>query len=301
MNTTTRTTTTVTAGLVLSAGVLVIATASILIRYAQNAQVPSLSIAAIRLGVSALVLSVIVALRYAQWPQGVTMRHGWLAVLSGVCLAAHFASWITSLQYTSVASSAALVATTPLCVGLVARVWFKEALNRYRVIGMVLTIAGSIGIAVSDQTASVGTNPLLGNVLAIVGAISGSAYFLLGRGLRSDLPLLHYIWMTYGAAALVLLVAAIGFGFTTLPASGMTWLVLIGLALGPQLLGHTSINYAMRHLSALLVTIALLAEPVGSAILAFVLFQEQVAPLQVMGLVALLLGIGVTAVGERTQ
>ena len=301
MSTTTRSTTTVTAGLVLSAGVLVIATASILIRYAQNAQVPSLSIAAIRLGVSALVLSVIVALQYAQWPQGVTMRHGWLAVLSGVCLAAHFATWITSLQYTSVASSAALVATTPLWVGIVARVWFKEALNRYRIIGMALTIAGSIGIAVSDQTASVGTNPLLGNLLAIVGAISGSAYFLLGRGLRSDLPLLHYIWMTYGAAALVLLVAALGFGYTTVPTAGITWLVLIGLALGPQLLGHTSINYAMRHLSALLVTIALLGEPVGSAILAFVLFQEQVAPLQVMGLIGLLLGIGVTAVGERTQ
>jgi drug/metabolite transporter (DMT)-like permease len=280
--------------------VLVIATASILIRYAQNAQVPSLSIAAIRLGVSAAVLSVIVALRYSQWPQGVTTRHGWLAVLSGVCLAAHFATWITSLQYTSVASSAALVATTPLWVGIVARVWFKEALNRYRIIGMALTIAGSIGIAVSDQTASVGTNPLLGNLLAIVGAISGSAYFLLGRGLRSDIPLLHYIWMTYGAAALVLLVAALGFGYTTVPAAGMTWLVLIGLALGPQLLGHTSINYAMRHLSALLVTIALLGEPVGSAILAFVLFQEQVAPLQVVGLVGLLLGIAVTAVGERT-
>ena len=284
----------------MSVGVLVIATASILIRYAQNAQVPSLSIAAIRLGVSAAVLSVIVALRYAQWPQGITMRHGWLAVLSGACLAAHFATWITSLQYTSVASSAALVATTPLWVGIVARVWFKEALNRYRIIGMALTIAGSIGIAVSDQTASVGTNPLLGNLLAIVGAISGSAYFLLGRGLRSDIPLLHYIWMTYGAAAVVLLVAALGFGYTTVPAAGMTWLVLIGLALGPQLLGHTSINYAMRHLSALLVTIALLGEPVGSAILAFVLFQEQVAPLQVVGLVGLLLGIAVTAVGERT-
>ena len=300
MNATVRPSTTFTAGLVLSAGVLVIATASILIRYAQNAQVPSLSIAAIRLGVSAAVLSVIVALRYAQWPQGITMRHGWLAVLSGACLAVHFATWITSLQYTSVASSAALVATTPLWVGIVARVWFKEALNRYRIIGMALTIAGSIGIAVSDQTASVGTNPLLGNLLAIVGAISGSAYFLLGRGLRSDIPLLHYIWMTYGAAALVLLVAALGFGYTTVPAAGMTWLVLIGLALGPQLLGHTSINYAMRHLSALLVTIALLGEPVGSAILAFVLFQEQVAPLQVVGLVGLLLGIAVTAVGERT-
>jgi drug/metabolite transporter (DMT)-like permease len=214
-------------------------------------------------------------------------------------LAVHFATWITSLQYTSVASSAALVATTPLWVGIVARVWFKEALNRFRIVGMVLTIAGSIGIAVSDQSNSVGANPLLGNILAIVGAVSGSAYFLVGRGLRRDVPLLHYIWMTYGAAAVVLLVAAFAAGYTALPQDGTTWLVLAGLALGPQLLGHTAINYAMRHLSALLVTIALLGEPVGSAILAFTLFHERVAPLQITGLVGLLLGIAVTAVGEK--
>ena len=288
-----------TAGFVLTAGVIVIATASILIRYAQNAHVPSLSIAAIRLGISATVLTILVALRTAQWPVGVTGRHAWLAVVSGACLAVHFATWISSLQYTSVASSAALVATTPLWVGLVARVWFKEVLNRYRVVGMVLTIAGSIGIAVSDQSSSVGSNPLLGNLLAIVGAVSGSAYFLLGRGLRSDVPLLHYIWMTYGAAAVVLTIAALGAGNTSLPADGTTWLVLAGLAIGPQLLGHTSINYAMRHLSALLVTIALLGEPVGSAILAFALFNEHVAPLQIAGLVCLLVGIAVTAVGEK--
>jgi len=287
--------------LVLSAGILVIATASILIRYAQQADVSSLSIAALRLGIAASVLSVIVLIRRGQWPSGVTTRHAWLALISGTCLAIHFATWITSLQYTSVASSAALVATTPLWVGIVARVWFKEVLNRYRIIGMLLTIAGSIGIAVSDQSASVGTNPLLGNVLAIVGAIAGSAYFLLGRGLRSDVPLLHYIWMTYGAAALVLVGAALSFGYTTLPQGGSTWLVLAALALGPQLLGHTSINYAMRHLSALLVTIALLGEPVGSAILALMLFSEAVAPLQIVGLVCLLIGIAVTAVGEKTK
>jgi drug/metabolite transporter (DMT)-like permease len=280
---------------------LVIATASILIRYAQQADVSSLSIAAIRLGIAASVLSVIVLIRRGQWPSGVTTRHAWLALISGTCLAIHFATWITSLQYTSVASSAALVATTPLWVGIVARVWFRETLNRYRIIGMLLTIAGSIGIAVSDQSASVGTNPLLGNVLAIVGAIAGSAYFLLGRGLRSDVPLLHYIWMTYGAAALVLVGAALSFGYTTLPQGGSTWLVLAALALGPQLLGHTSINYAMRHLSALLVTIALLGEPVGSAILALMLFSEAVAPLQIVGLVCLLIGIAVTAVGEKTK
>jgi len=301
MNDTSARTSQIRAGLVLSAGILVIATASILIRYAHQADVSSLSIAAIRLGISASVLSVVVLMRRSQWPSGVTTRHAWLALISGTCLAIHFATWITSLQYTSVASSAALVATTPLWVGIVARVWFKEALNRYRIIGMLLTIAGSIGIAVSDQSSSVGSDPLLGNLLAIVGAISGSAYFLLGRGLRSDLPLLHYIWMTYGAAAIVLVVAALSFGYTTIPHGAVTWLILAGLALGPQLLGHTSINYAMRHLSALLVTIALLGEPVGSAILALTLFSEAVAPLQIVGLVCLLVGIAVTAVGEKTK
>ncbi len=294
-------TTTYTAGLVLTAGIVIIATASILIRYAQLANVPSLSIAAIRLGISASVLSIIVGVRAAQWPRGMTKRHAWLALLSGTCLALHFATWITSLQYTSVASSAALVATTPLWVGIVARVMFKEVLNRYRIVGMALTIAGSIGIAISDHSASVGIHPVLGNGLAIIGAISGSAYFLLGRGLRNEVPLLHYIWMTYGAAALVLLAAAIAFGYRTLPNTSTTWLVLAGLAFGPQLLGHTSINYAMRHLSALLVTIALLGEPVGSAILAFALFHEQVAVLQIIGLFGLLVGIAVTAIGERTQ
>jgi drug/metabolite transporter (DMT)-like permease len=301
MNTTTTSSARITAAITLTLGIIVIASASILIRYAQADNIPSLVIAAARLGISASILSLIVAWRRQIYTASITTRHAGLAIVSGICLAIHFATWIQSLEYTTVASSAALVATTPLWVGLAARFLLKESLNRWRIAGMALTIAGSIGIAVSDQTASVGTNPLLGNLLAIVGAISGSAYFLLGRGLRSDIPLLHYIWMTYGAAALVLLVAALGFGYTTVPAAGMTWLVLIGLALGPQLLGHTSINYAMRHLSALLVTIALLGEPVGSAILAFVLFQEQVAPLQVVGLVGLLLGIAVTAVGERTQ
>lgn len=288
------------AAIVLVAGIGVIATASILIRYAQQAQIPSLSIAAVRLGISATVLSLIVAARFRSWPTGISQRHAWLALLSGACLAVHFGTWITSLQYTSVASSAALVATTPLWVGIAARVLFKEQLNRFRIAGMALTIAGSVAIAVSDQSAAQGSAPLLGNALAILGAISGSVYFLLGRGLRSDVPLLHYIWMTYGAAAVVLVGAALAAGYDTLPSGVGNWLVLAGLALGPQLLGHTAINYAMRHLSALLVTIALLGEPVGSALLAIVLFNEQIAALQLAGLVLLLVGIAVTAVGERT-
>jgi drug/metabolite transporter (DMT)-like permease len=177
----------------------------------------------------------------------------------------------------------------------------KESLNRWRIIGMALTIAGSILIAVSDQQHTSASNPLLGNGLALLGAISGSAYFLVGRSLRHDIPLLPYIWMTYGSAALVLLGASVAVGNHTLPGTPTAWLILAALAIGPQLLGHTSINYAMRHLSALLVTIALLGEPVGSAILAFFLFHERIAPLQLTGLIGLLVGIGATAVGETQE
>ncbi len=289
------------AAIALTVGIIVIASASILIRMAQSSDVPSIVIAAVRLGISATVLSAIVAIKHAQFPIGVTRTQALLAVLSGVCLAVHFASWIQSLEYTSVASSAALVTTNPLWVGIAAWVLFGERLNSWRISGMLLTIAGSLAIALSDQQTQQGSNPLLGNFLAVMGAICGSAYFLLGRGLRNQLPLLHYIWMTYGSAAIVLLIAALATGHTDLSYAPDVWLILLGLALGPQLIGHTTINFAMRHFSALLVTIAILGEPIGSALLAFALFEETIAPLQLAGFAGLLIGIAITAIGETKQ
>lgn len=289
------------AAIALAIGIVVIASASILIRMAQSAEVPSLVIAAVRLGVSASILSIVVAIKHRSFPQGVTTKQAILAVVSGICLALHFATWIQSLEYTSVASSAALVTTNPLWVGIAAWLLFGEKLNSWRFMGMFMTIVGSLAIAFSDQQTQQGSNPLLGNALAIIGAMCGSAYFLVGRGLRNQLPLLHYVWMTYGSAAIVLLLAALSAGHASMGFSPEVWLVLIGLAVGPQLIGHTTINFAMRHFSALLVTIAILGEPVGSAILAFVLFDEAVAPLQLVGFVGLLIGIAITAIGETKQ
>lgn len=291
----------VIAGIALAIGITVIAAASILIRMAQAGDVPSLVIAAVRLGISATILSVIVAITHQSFPRGVTRRHAGLAIIAGTCLALHFATWIQSLEYTSVASSAALVTTNPLWVGIVAWLLFGEKLNRWRVMGMFMTIVGSLAIAFSDSQTQQGSNPLLGNALAIIGAMCGSAYFLVGRGLRNQLPLLHYVWMTYGSAAIVLLVAAVSTGHTRMDYPTEIWLVLLGLAVGPQLIGHTTINFAMRHFSALLVTIAILGEPVGSAILAFILFEEAIAPIQLVGFVGLLIGIAITAVGETKQ
>jgi drug/metabolite transporter (DMT)-like permease len=289
------------AGIALAIGIIVIAAASILIRMAQSGDVPSLSIAAVRLGISATILSIVVVIRYPSFPTDTTRKQAALAIISGTCLALHFATWIQSLEYTSVASSAALVTTNPLWVGIAAWFLFGEKLNRWRLMGMFMTIVGSLAIAFSDSQTQQGSNPLLGNALAIIGAMSGSAYFLVGRGLRNQLPLLHYVWMTYGSAAIVLLIAALVAGYTAIDYPPEIWLVLLGLAVGPQLIGHTTINFAMRHFSALLVTIAILGEPVGSAILAFVLFDEAVAPLQLVGFVGLLIGIAITAIGETKQ
>ena len=301
MNTTAPASSRMIAASVLAVGICVIATSSILIRFVQALQIPSLSIAAIRLGISALVLTGLVLVRWRHATITYTWTHVRLAFVSGLCLAIHFAAWIHSLEYTTVASSAALVATTPLWVGIAAMLIYKERLNRWRIMGMALTVAGSIVIALGDQQHPHATQPLLGNSLALIGAVSGSIYFLIGRGVRNHIPLLHYIWISYGSAAIALGVASLALGITVLPTQPMAWLYLAALALGPQLIGHTSINYAMRHLSALLVTIAMLGEPVGSAILAFVLFSERIESMQLVGLLALLIGIALTAFGETRE
>ncbi len=300
MTTTTHTQQRIGAAVILSLGIAVIASASIFIRYLQYSDIPSIMIAAIRLGISASVLSLLVAWRRPAL-HDISWRQAGLSILAGACLAIHFGTWIQSLEYTSVASSAALVSTNPLWVGIAGWLFLKEPLNRWRSLGIGLTLIGAIAITLRDQQASPGSNPLLGNTLALIGAISGSAYFLLGRGLRNQLALLPYIWMTYGAAAVFLSLTSAGMGNLDLPNTAFVWLLLAGLALGPQLIGHTSVNYAMRHFSAVLVTIALLGEPVGSAILAFFLFGEAFAPLQLVGFGMLIIGIAVTAIGETPE
>jgi drug/metabolite transporter (DMT)-like permease len=208
------------------------------------------------------------------------------------------------LEYTSVASSVALVSTNPLWVGLASLVLFRERLAPLMWVGMALTISGSILIGVSDSSSANASNALFGNGLALVGAITVSGYFLIGRRLRERLSLLAYIWVVYSSAAIVLLVTAVatslnaGQGMPFLALPWPVYLLFLGMAVGPQLLGHTSLNWALRYLSATFVTIGLLGEPLGSALLAWALFGETFAQLQLLGFVLLLIGIVVAARSE---
>lgn len=284
--------------LVLFAGVLIASTASIMVRYAQEAGMPSLSIAAGRLGLATLILTPIALTRARAELRGLSRRDLLFALGSGAFLAVHFASWISSLAYTSVASSVALVSTNPIWVGLASLLIFQERMGWRVWLGIVITLVGTLIIGISDMGSSQ-PNPLLGNALALLGSITVSAYLLIGRDLRRRLSVLAYIYVVYSTAAVILLLWAILSGQQILGFPPSVYLLLLGLAVGPQLLGHTSFNYALSALSATFVAVAILGEPIGSALLAIVILGETVAPNQLIGIVLLLAGIVLASLGER--
>jgi len=281
----------------MAAGVVVVSTAALAIRYAQR-EAPSLSIAAWRLTLAALVLAPIALARRRDELSRLTRSELARAAVSGFFLALHFATWISSLEYTSVAASSVLVATNPLFVGLLSPLLLQERIGRLMLGGILIAFAGSGIIALGDVGS--GSDPLLGDALAVSGAATVAGYMMIGRTLRRQLSLLTYIFIVYGVAALILLVMAFGSGQ---PMSGFTpptfgWLFYLGL--GPQLIGHSSFNWALRYLSAAYVTVTLLSEPIGASILAWMQLGEPPTALEVFGGGLILTGIVVASRAERT-
>lgn len=287
--------------LVLGVGVVVVSFAAILIRFAHAEGASSLAVAAVRLTVAALVLAPFAWLRAGKEMLRLRRRDLGLCMLSGALLAMHFWAWITSLEHTSVASSTALVTTNPLWVALASAIFLRERPGGAAVAGILLTLAGSVLIFAADAShaSSPDSAPMLGNVLALAGAMSASGYLLVGRALRARVTLTAYIWLAYSTAAVLLLAAAIatGVSFTSLPSAA--WMFMVALALGPQLIGHTTFNWALRRLTATFVAVAILGEPVGAAILAWLFFEEGFTALQLTGFVLLLAGIFAAARDEK--
>jgi drug/metabolite transporter (DMT)-like permease len=289
--------------LALGLGVLIVSTAALLIRFAIDAGAGPLAVAAGRLTIAALIVAPI-ALRMRGPELRRLQRRDWaIAAVAGAFLAAHFATWFASLQYTSVASSVALVTTNPIWVGLLSWLLLAEPPSRRTVVGILTAVLGSALIIAADlggASEAPGRSPMLGNGLALAGAVAISGYFLVGRGLNRRMTLLAYVAIVYGTAAIAMNAIAIagGQGLWTIPAAA--WLPIVALAIGPQLAGHTIINASLRHLSATFVALAILGEPVGSAVLAWLFLGETFAPLQLAGFATLLAGIVVAASGERT-
>lgn len=270
----------------LFAAVGIISFASILIKLADA---PALIIAAYRLGIAGLLLTPFALSRQRGRLRALSRRDLGLSLLSGAFLSLHFLAWISSLQYTSVASSVVLVATNPIFVGL-GSVWIlKERLPRLLVGGILLSVAG--GALIGSEDLRLGQGALYGDLLALLGAIAHSGYLLVGQRVRRKTDTLTYIWLVYGMAALILLSALFA---THVPLSGYsprTVLMIVLLALGPQLLGHTSYNWALRYVSAAAVAVVILGEPVGATLLANWILGEGITGPKVLGGALVLAGI----------
>ena len=276
-------------------GVLTASTAAILIRLAQ-AEAHSLVVAAWRLTLASLCLTPIVLITCHAELRALTRREWASMLISGLLLAIHFATWISSLAYTSVTASVVLVSTSPLFAGLASHLLLRERLSRGMTTALVTTLVGSALIGLGDWEN--GGHRLWGDVLALMGAIAVAGYFFIGRRVRARLSLLAYVFPVYTTAAVVLMVLMVASGALPVPRQPQTWLWLLLMALGPQIIGHSSLNWALRYLSATYVTIATLAEPIGATLLAWWLLQEEPSPWAAIGGTLILIGITVASRAE---
>ncbi|NOY22491.1 MAG: DMT family transporter [Acidobacteria bacterium] len=282
--------------LILTIGVVSISFSAIFIRFCPN--VPAISIAAWRMVIASGVLIAIAVIRKVNFT-GIRKREWGIACIGAIFLTLHFASWITSLKLTSVASSVALVTTNPIFVGIFSWIILKEKQQKELIIGIVLSVSGSLILAVGDGGLSglaiTDKQALIGDILALTGAVMGSGYLIAGSIIREKVDTFRYILMVYPLTAVLLLIVTVVGKFPLTGFSHIAWLNLILLALVSQLLGHTAFNWALKHLKASMVAVTILGEPIGAAILAFLFFRETISLSQTIGMALIFAAILISA------
>ncbi len=264
-------------------GVIAVSAAAIFIRLADA---PALAVGFWRNALGMLVLLPFALYRRDAFPRG---RALWGGIASGVALGAHFGFWISSLDYTSVAASVVLVCSQPVFVAILAYLIFGERTSALSFLGILVALGGTVVIA-SDG--SVGSATLFGNALALIGAITVAVYVLIGRSLRTTgVGVLPYSIVVYASASATLLPAALFAGAPLWGYSGETWFWLWVMTLGPQILGHTVFNWALKYVDASLISGTILAEPVVSAALAWLVLSEKPGLATILGGLVVLMGL----------
>ncbi|MCF6092965.1 DMT family transporter [Microaerobacter geothermalis] len=267
-------------------GVSAVSTSAIFVKLATA---PAPIIATYRLLFTFLLMTPIFLLFYRHELKDIKKKDWIFSTLSGVFLAFHFILWFESLNYTSVASSVVLVTLQPLFSVIGAYFLFKERVPMKAILGGSLAIAGSFFIGWGDF--KIGGMALFGDILALLGAIMVTAYWLCGQDIRKRLSLITYTYVVYGASSLTLVIYNLALGYSFFPYPTMDWVYFLSLALFPTLLGHTLFNWAIRWLNASTISMSILGEPIGSAILAYFILGEVINTTQYIGGALILFGI----------
>ena len=291
----------VTAYIVVLIAIATTSSAAILIRFALDENMPPVLIVAARLLIASLVLTPLTARSYLPTIAGLSRKELLLIAISGICLAVHFTAWVTSLQYTTVLVSVVVVSTGPIWVAILEVIFLKISLSRLVVAGLIVALIGGamIGFPAEIAMASNAENgTLIGALLAWVGALSLSAYMLIGRKMRARLPVIPYVWLVYGIATLFMLAIILISATPVLGFSMEGYLILLAMGLVPQLLGHSSFNYLLEYFPAALVSMFSQLEPIGSAVLALILFRELPPNQQIIGSLIIIVGVITASRGE---
>ena len=283
-----------------------ISLAAILIRLALLEDMPPLMIAGARLFVAVVVLTPLTLRRYQSYIRNLSLTELSLATLSGFFLAIHFIAWVTSLQYTTVLVSVVIVTTGPIWVAILEVIFLRVRLSQLVIIGLAIALLGGVFIGIplqSDTTQISGEQDttLIGAFLSWIGAITVSVYMLIGRKLRSNLPVIPYIWLVYTTAMIVIAIALI---VTATPVIGYSfdgYLILLMMGLIPQLIGHSSLNYVLEYFPATFVSMFTQLEPIGSAILALIIFAEVPPTQQIIGSAIIIFGVLLASRGKVSQ
>ena len=217
---------------------------------------------------------------------GIPARHRPAVLLSGLLLGLHFGLWIPSLWLTSVSASVVLVTTGPLWVLLLSPRFLGARIAGRNVVSFALALAGVVIIVGGDFRLS--PRALVGDLMALAGGACAAGYLIVGKRLRHEVPLAGYLTVVYGGAALALVAAVVLLRVPPWPTATIAWLPLLGMALGPTLTGHTLLNWALAHLEAYRVNLAVLMEPVLASLWTW-LFIGEVPPLHVLPGAALVL------------
>lgn len=272
---------------VLAVAVLSISASAIFVRLAGD--VPAAVIAFYRLGLAVAIMTPWVLLKHRHHLSSITRKDALSSMLAGIFLAAHFILWFESLKYTSVASSVVLVSLQPIFAFLGTYFFFRERFSAGAVLSMMIAITGSVVIGWGDfQT---GGGALYGDVLALLGGMMVTGYFLIGQSVRKRLTLTSYTWLVYGMAAVALLIYNLPSPASLVGYDGNQWLVFLSLALIPTFLGHSLLNWSLKWVSTSKISMAVLLEPVGASILAYFLFGENLSWTQLLGGAVVIFGL----------
>ncbi len=277
----------------LAAGMAAFGFAPILVRFAPETS-PVL-IAAYRTVFASLVLLPYWWIKRKPSENGFFNKENLQMALAGGCLGLHFICWVASLYYTSVASASVLVTIHPVIIILVERIWFKRSFAWTTWLGVALAFSGAVLLGISDsQMEQSFANPLFGNMLAFTAAVIFVIYFFISQNVRQKKEWIDYVFplYTYAAVTCIVTMVVLGESLFAVTAAGV-W-VGFGLAVGPQILGHGSLNYAVKYISPTLLSTLILVEPLLAAVLAFFIFSELPPLPSIAAMCFILVGIGLT-------